>query len=160
MVNLNRKSILILLIIFSYQLRLVSAQNLYETTLITSKNDKLNKANFENKIVLVNFWFIGCFPCMKEIPELNRLCEEFKDKVVFLAVSRNNSSEQIEYFINKFPFSFIQCIPNKKYIEDLSINLYPSNILYNKQGQIVYRSEGYDEKSIALLKNALEKLIE
>ena len=42
--------------------------------------------SLKDKIIVLNFWFVQCEPCVREIPELNNLVEKYKDKdVVFIA---------------------------------------------------------------------------
>lgn len=160
MVHLSRRFLVIigvLVIIFSQKIK---AQNLFSTELITSTNDTLMQTDFKGKIVLLNFWFIGCAPCLREIPELNKIADDYSGKVVFIAVSKNNTKEQINYFIKKFPFLFTQVLPNKDLITGLDISLYPTNILFNAKGEILFRSEGYYENTINSLRKEIEKLIE
>nr|MBC7611727.1 TlpA family protein disulfide reductase [Pseudopedobacter sp.] len=137
----------------------LSAQNLHSYKLITTKNDTLSRANLEEKIVLLNFWFIGCYPCMKEIPELNKIALSYKDRIMFIAISKDNSKEQINYFIKKFPFLFTQVLPNEELSKSLEITLYPTNILFNKDGKVVFKAEGYTENNLDSLKREIEKLI-
>jgi thiol-disulfide isomerase/thioredoxin len=52
------------------------------------------KANdLAGKIVVFNFWFIGCPPCRYEIPMLSEIAEKYKDRndIVFIAVSEKLS---------------------------------------------------------------------
>lgn len=80
------KRIILILVCFSGLLLSanLSAQTFYaKNTLITIDKDTLKQAYFKDKIVLMNFWFIGCYPCIREIPELNKIAAEFKDKIVF-----------------------------------------------------------------------------
>ena len=55
----------------------------------------LNDENFEreisqpDKLVLVDFWMEGCFPCLRLAPILNKLAEEFSDKIIFTKVNVN-----------------------------------------------------------------------
>ena len=55
----------------------------------------VNTAELKGKIVVLNFWFIGCVGCMGEIPKLSALADKFKDNndVVFLAVATNTPQE-------------------------------------------------------------------
>src|SRR5687767_220505 len=39
----------------------------------TLAGKKIDKAYYKGKVTLVNFMFIGCMPCMKEISALNQL---------------------------------------------------------------------------------------
>jgi thiol-disulfide isomerase/thioredoxin len=138
----------------------VSAQDFELNNSLTTTGGKiLDSEYFKDKIILTNFWFIGCYPCMKEIPELNKIAIDFKDKVTFLAINKGNSSAQIEYFIKKFPFLYTQTIAKKELFDSLKINLYPTNILYNTKGEVVFKSEGYDENTITSLRKAIEVII-
>lgn len=43
------------------------------------------KKELAGKILVINFWFIGCPPCRAEIPDLNEIADQYKDNkdVVF-----------------------------------------------------------------------------
>ena len=49
--------------------------------------NKLNLQEMKGKIVVFNFWFINCPPCKREIPELNKLVEKYKEVVVLAITS-------------------------------------------------------------------------
>jgi peroxiredoxin len=59
----------------------------------------------EGKIVILNFWFIGCSPCRMEIPDLNKLVDSFKtnDKIVFIAIALDDKSN-LQVFFTKPAF--------------------------------------------------------
>lgn len=52
--------------------------NMSTTDLDGNKIDSSIFAN--NKVTLVNVWNVGCTPCVNEIPELDKLNSEYKDK--------------------------------------------------------------------------------
>lgn len=61
-------------------------------------------AEYQGKIVVLNFWATWCFPCRDEMPMLNKLAPQFAAKdVVFLAVSLDDakSREKIPRFLDK-----------------------------------------------------------
>ncbi len=43
-------------------------------------NDVDSSVISKNAVTVLNFWFNGCSPCVQELPELNKLNEELKDK--------------------------------------------------------------------------------
>src|SRR5262249_13134660 len=46
------------------------------------------------KVVVVNFWATWCHPCQKEIPDLSKLYEKYKDKgVIVLGVMSDNPAD-------------------------------------------------------------------
>lgn len=95
------------------------------------------------KTVVLNFWFTSCAPCVKEIPELNKLVEEYQSKnVVFLAFTYN-SQQQVEAFLKKRPFNYIQ-LPNSGEINDqYNIFYFPTSFVIDKNGIV----KGVLEKS-------------
>ncbi len=51
-------------------------------------------AELAGKVVVVNFWATWCHPCQKEIPDLSKLYEKYKDKgVVMLGVLTDSPSD-------------------------------------------------------------------
>ena len=51
-------------------------------------------AALAGKVVVVNFWATWCKPCLKEIPDLSRVYERYKDRgVVMLGVLTNDTPD-------------------------------------------------------------------
>lgn len=44
-------------------------------------------ADFNGKWLILNYWATWCGPCIKEIPELNKIAEEHQDKVRVFGVN-------------------------------------------------------------------------
>lgn len=53
-------------------------------------------SDYEDKIVLVNFWAGWCVECDREMPDIVRLAEDFPDDLVVLAVNRGDSKGTAE----------------------------------------------------------------
>src|SRR6266446_2522928 len=46
--------------------------------------------SFRGKVIFINFWATWCIPCRAEMPAMERLYQDFKDKdFVILAVSQD-----------------------------------------------------------------------
>jgi len=70
-----------------------------------------NKADLKKaagKVIVLNFWFIGCPPCRQEIPELNKIALEYaaNPNVIFVAVCLDQDY-QIFDFIKTSPFTYV-----------------------------------------------------
>ena len=118
----------------------------------------------KDKVVLVNFWFIGCAPCIKEIPMFNELNEEYKDRgFVILSFARDNQSS-LKDFTKKTPLNFNVFPSAGNLIEKTFgvVNGYPTNLLLNKKGMMVEYSTGgaIDDVGIARTKEKMRQLIE
>lgn len=103
---------------------------------------KLDLASLKGKVVVLNFWFIGCPPCIAEMPGLNQLVAEFKDKdVVFIAFARDQEKELREFLPTK-PFHY-QVIANAETQHDLyQLNMWPTHIIINREGKVAQRLIG------------------
>ena len=124
------------------------------------KNGVWENKSFENKIVVLNFWFIGCKPCIKEIPELNKLVETFKSKdVIFLAFANDNQFD-IEDFLIKRPFNY-HIIPNASSfaIKQLGIHNFPTHAIIDPEGKVRFVKTGYSAKTIEDMYETIRDLL-
>lgn len=72
----------------------------------TINGDTIELKKLRGKVVVINFWFIGCAPCIAEIPALNKLAEEYESEdVVFIAFSENTKKAILDEFLPKYTFN-------------------------------------------------------
>jgi thiol-disulfide isomerase/thioredoxin len=102
----------------------------------------LRLAELKGKVVVLNFWFIGCAPCRVEMPGLNKLTEEFgSDEVVFIAFALDKA-ELLREFLKEVPFRY-QIVPEAGAIASLfGATAFPTHIMINKNGEIEFFSLG------------------
>lgn len=116
-----------------------------ETPLITLAGDTITQEDLYRKVVVLNFWFMACAPCRLEIPELNRLASKYKSnaRVRFIAISSMDEFDKISYFISRKPFDYKHGTQNKDWIDYYKVELFPTNVVVDRQGKMVYWKEGY-----------------
>ena len=51
-----------------------------------------------DKPVVIDFWATWCGPCMRLIPELEKMAEKYKDQVIFLKVNADKEKELCSMF--------------------------------------------------------------
>lgn len=75
----------------------------------TAYNDSvINMDDLRGKIVILDFWYIGCFYCIKAMPALNKLSGEYADKeVVFLSINLNDNKEQVANYFKKNNYTIL-----------------------------------------------------
>ena len=126
----------------------------------TDINDnKVNTKNLAGKIIVLNFWFIKCPPCIMEMPELNKLTETYKtdSSVVFFAIALDKKDD-LEQFLKNTRFGYT-IIDNGRYIADqYRITSYPTNVIIDQNAKIYFHSSGLSTSTVPWLKKSIDKL--
>lgn len=104
-----------------------------EFSLKSLEGEVVNLSDFKGKAILINFWFTGCGPCIKEMPALNNIKKKYGDQLVFLSISFNTKGE-LDNFFQSHNFDFMHLTDAKDFIDKIGINGYPKNILIDKKG--------------------------
>ena len=100
-------------------------------------------SELKGKVVVLNFWFTKCGPCISEMPQLNQLVANFKDKeVVFLAITFNKK-DIVNQFLETNTFNYTILANANDIATIYRVNSYPTSIVINKKGEIVLKELGY-----------------
>jgi thiol-disulfide isomerase/thioredoxin len=102
----------------------------------------LTPDDFSGKVLLINFWSVGCKPCIKEIPEENLLVKDYKDKPVAIVNICMNSSEKLWRKISKKHKIkainlFAQGNWSDKVSKDFDVSGWPHSILIDNDGKVI-----------------------
>jgi len=95
--------------------------------------------NTKGKIVLFKCWFIGCKTCVEEMPELNRIVEQYKNRkdILFISLAIDDK-KPLQEFLTKTKFEYATVPNQEKYMtEKLKVNAYPTHFLIDKNGILV-----------------------
>jgi peroxiredoxin len=104
------------------------------------KGEKVQLKNFKGKVVFLNFWATWCGPCKEEMPSMNALHQQFKDKgFVFLTISVDyEGKERVTKFMEKHRYDFkVLLDPSGKTLSLFEINRIPATIIIDKEGRII-----------------------
>lgn len=101
--------------------------------------DKYTPGNTHAKYVVMKFWFIGCVPCVAEMPELNEIVAKNKDRadVVFISIALD-SEKALRKFLTKRRFDY-KTVGNKNdyVIDTLGISQFPTHLVIDKNGKVM-----------------------
>ncbi|WP_353718949.1 TlpA disulfide reductase family protein [Dyadobacter sp. 676] len=95
-------------------------------------------ATTKGKFVVMKFWFIGCLPCIAEMPGLNAIVASNRARkdVLFVSVAMDPQGA-LEKFLQKRKFDYAVVADKKSYLNDtLNINSYPTHMLIDKSGRV------------------------
>lgn len=125
------------------------------------KGNKYKLKDLKGKVVVMNFWFINCTPCQREIPELNKIVEEYKDSsnVLFLAIALDEK-EPIQKFLEQKPFLY-NIVDNGRYItHKYNITTYPTNLVLDKDSKVIFHASGYSRSVATWIRKSIAKSLE
>jgi thiol-disulfide isomerase/thioredoxin len=129
---------------YNWELRDITGEYLY-----------FNK--FRNKVVFINLWATWCPPCVAELPDLQKLYNDYNDKVEFLFIS-NESKSVIDEFMKKSEFDLPVYIPVSQYPTDFETNSIPTSFLINKNGEVVISRKGVAKWNSKRIRGVLDVL--
>jgi peroxiredoxin len=130
-----------------------------EFKLTDLNNKKWSSTELKGKVLVINFWFTACKPCIQEMPHLNRLVEENENnEVVFLAPAPENES-QIKRFLKKYSFDYNLTSSSIDFITAMSIENFPTHLIIDKEGVIRQVFIGYADDIKEKLQMEIDKLI-
>lgn len=101
-------------------------------------------SDYEGKVVFLNFWATWCKWCKKEMPDMEKMQQEYKDKgLVILAVSIGEETETVRQFIDEHDYTFnVLLDPDKTVAQAFQVKPIPVSIFIDTAGNIVYRKLG------------------
>ena len=116
-------------------------------------------------IIIVDFWYTHCPPCIKAIPALNELQKEYRDQglKIFGVNSVDNRARSLEYlnkFISKREFSYDIVMIESEVDLDYKIKQYPTLYMIDKEGEIALVEIGFNEEKFEKLKEKVDALIQ
>lgn len=146
-----KKIIILILIIVAGSLM---AEKMQDFTLqdINGRQVKLSDHLQQGPIIL-DFWATWCQPCLKFLPELDKLLEKYDNLTVFaVSTDKPRKADEVKRLVKSFQFKFTTLLDTNGDLQRiLNITSIPRTILLNAEGEIVYDHTGYvtgDEKKL------------
>ncbi|MFK7740110.1 MAG: peroxiredoxin family protein [Planctomycetota bacterium] len=118
--------------------------------------------SLQGRVTVLNFWSLGCQPCKKEIPFLNKVVEAFKGKPVeFLAVSMD-SPAAVATYVEEQPFAYRLITEGYALQESFDLSSMPLHVVIDSAGRVMAQftgaTNGYPERLAALVELALSEI--
>ena len=129
--------------------------------LMDMDDQEVSLSDLRGKVVVVNFWATWCPPCRREMPSLERLYQESKEKgITVLAVNVAEDLETVFSFMGtiepqpSFPMLFDK---DASTLNAWGVKGLPTTYVVSPDGQLAYRAVGGREFDHPEL---IEKLLE
>ena len=112
----------------------------------------------KGKVVLVNFWATWCPPCIAEMPSLQKLYNDYKDKMEFVFVS-NEDRSAIRQFLKDKGYTFSVVTPLTNYPDAFDVSSIPRTFLMDKTGRIIIDKTGAANWNSESVRTIIDELL-
>ena len=115
-------------------------QNISDLKFKDDEEKEISFSDFQDKVLLVNFWATWCAPCIKEMPSLDRLKSKVDGDFDVIAISVDRDGvEKVTDFFNENKISNLEKFFDIKNSLAKEMNLYgvPTSFFINKEGDLI-----------------------
>lgn len=108
-------------------------------------------ADLQGNLVYVDFWYIGCGPCMRALPHLAHMQERFGPSgFKVLGVNHHQEAKTIQRYLDRRELDIPQLLMDSL-PEGYPVVGYPTWFLIGRDGNVIDRNIGYGEDTGAFL---------
>jgi|GEM_PF-1296781 len=140
-----------------YPLKTHEAAPLFNIKTIDGRNFTLS--GLKGKYVLLDFWATWCVPCMDEIPFIKTIQKNYQtNKLTIIGISQDRDLNKLREVVKQKSMNWLHILDRERDISRLyGINAFPTLILINKKGNIIYKSNYVmnDEEELPKILNKL-----
>ncbi|WP_455674831.1 TlpA family protein disulfide reductase [Phocaeicola sp.] len=123
----------------------------------------VSSADLQGKVVLVSLFATWCGPCQLELAEVEKvLWPKYKDNKDFalLVIGREHTDEQLKAYNERKKFTFpLYPDPKREVFSLFAEKSIPRAYLFNKEGEAIYVSLGYEKEEFNNLMDAIEEAL-
>jgi peroxiredoxin len=103
------------------------------------EGNKHKLSDYRGRGVFLNFWGTWCKPCEREMPYMDKLYKQYKDKgVEILAVNVGESKYSVQNFSDKYKLTFPILIDKGEQVQSAyNVDPLPVTFLIDKDGKVV-----------------------
>ncbi|MFT4571304.1 MAG: peroxiredoxin [Hyphomicrobiaceae bacterium] len=101
-------------------------------------------SNYRGSPVLVNLWATWCPPCLVEMPVLDRIATDYKERgLVVLGIAGDEDTDAVSRFLAKNPLKFeVLLDPDGSVGTQYGITGYPETFLIDREGRLTEKVIG------------------
>jgi thiol-disulfide isomerase/thioredoxin len=130
----------------------------YNWDIRTMDDVQVDGNSLQGEVIFLNFWGTYCPPCIAEMPEIQKLYNDYGDKVKFILISAE-SPEKIQNFLQSREYDLPSYTGGRSMPEALSVRSIPTTFLISRDGKIVSKKVGAAAWNSKATRKALDQLI-
>jgi len=105
--------------------------------------------DFKGKIIILDFWFLGCRPCRAKFPSYDQIARKYQNNknvmVVAITMGKRDSIQEMKLFSKQQSFQFIYWYDlNNQVTKLFGVEGAPHEFIIDSKGVIRYSHLGFD----------------
>lgn len=121
-------------------------------SLKTTKGKTISSANLKGRVVLLNFWGTWCKPCLKELPEFDRLYRRYrKNGLLLLAIATDSDPEPVLALAKERKLAAKIAIGGEELANSYKSPSFPFSFVVDKKGIIRASYRGFKPECLGQL---------
>ena len=130
--------------------------NLSLKGIVNATDINLNK--LEGKVVFINYWATWCPPCIAEMPSIQSLYNDYKDKVEFIFITSDASPKVLKFYkANNYNFPTYNLQSNPPDV--INTRSIPATFILDKNTKVALSQFGPENWNSAKARELLDKLL-
>ena len=120
-------------------------------------SDSLTLNGLKGKVILLEFWIKNCSYCIATVPKLNSIAKKYVKNKNFeiVGVNPDDTKEDISNFYVKNQPHFKTVYDEGKVTTEYGVTGFPTVVLIDKKGKVLYSGDFDQQVLESLIKNAL-----
>ncbi len=113
-------------------------------TLKDLSGKEFSLSDYKGKVILINFWATWCGPCLKEMPDLEKLYQNYKAKdFQILGIAVASKEKDIPKKVQSTGVTYPILLGNNQTVSDYgSFSSIPQSFIIDRDGSIVMQITG------------------
>jgi thiol-disulfide isomerase/thioredoxin len=121
----------------------------------------ISSSSYRNRVVLVNFWATWCKPCIKELPDLDRLYRKYRSNgMTLVAIATDEEAAEVQKIVDDLKLAAKIAIGGEKAAGEYDHPNFPFSFVVDGDGKIVAAYDKVDESCLADLESVLRDELE
>ena len=131
----------------------------YQWRLVDQEGNDFNFERKKGEVLFINFWATWCPPCVAEMPSLQKLYDDYGEKVAFMFVVTKDNSERVTKFLKKKGYTIPVYYAKTKNPDVLTSKVLPTTYIINRDGRIIVAEIGATDWNSPKIRTLLEELL-
>src|SRR5262245_2246810 len=122
--------------------------------------NRVDLQSLKGKVALLDFWASWCGPCVAELPHIEKLHRDFKDRGLVVLGVNNEDVEVAREFVKRKGYTFTTLFDEGREVtRKYGVSGIPQVFIIDREGKVKWHALGYGPGREFELRNAVEKVL-